>query len=166
MRVVPAVTREVRALDANQPFADPKPLDAYLGQSVVQRRFSLTLLSIFSSLALVLAALGIYGVLAYSVAQRTREIGVRMALGARDGIVARMVVREGLGMVGLGLAIGVAGALAVTRVMASLLFDLSPTDPLTFVGVTVVLGAVAVLASYLPARRAARVDPIVALRSD
>jgi putative ABC transport system permease protein len=166
MRLVPAVTREVRALDANQPFADPKPLDAYLGQSVVQRRFSLTLLSIFSSLALVLAALGIYGVLAYSVAQRTREIGVRMALGARDGIVARMVVREGLGMVGLGLAIGVAGALAVTRVMASLLFDLSPTDPLTFVGVTVVLGAVAVLASYLPARRAARVDPIVALRSD
>jgi putative ABC transport system permease protein len=166
MRLAPAVAREVRALDPNQPFADAKPLDAYLSQSVAQRRFSMTLLGIFSGVALLLAALGIYGVLAYSVAQRTREIGVRMALGARYSTVASMVVREALGVVGVGLALGIGGALALTRVMTSLLYDISPTDPATFVGVTLALGAVAVLASYLPARRAARVDPIVALRSD
>jgi putative ABC transport system permease protein len=166
MRLAPAIAREVRALDANQPFADPKPLDAYLSQSVAQRRFSMTLLGVFSALALVLAALGIYGVLAYSVAQRTREIGVRMALGARDSTVAGMVVREALRVVGVGLAIGVAGAVALTRVLTTLLYDVSPTDPLTFTGVTLALGAVAVTASYFPARRAARVDPIVALRQE
>ena len=166
MRLAPAIAREVRALDANQPFADPKPLDAYLSQSVAQRRFSMTLLGVFSALALVLAALGIYGVLAYSVAQRTREIGVRMALGARDSTVAGMVVREALGVVLVGLVVGVAGALALTRVLATLLYDISPTDPLTFIGVTLALGAVAVTASYFPARRAARVDPIVALRQE
>jgi putative ABC transport system permease protein len=166
MRLAPVVAREIRAVDANQPFADPKPLDAYLGQSVAQRRFSMTLLAVFSGVALVLAALGIYGVLAYSVAQRTREIGVRMALGAGHAKVATMVVRQALGVVAVGLAIGIGGALALTRVLASLLFDISPTDPLTFTLVTVALGAVALLASYLPARRAARVDPIVALRSD
>ena len=166
MRLAPAIAREVRALDANQPFADPKPLDAYLSRSVAQRRFSMTLLGVFSTLALVLAALGIYGVLAYSVAQRTREIGVRMALGARDSTVAGMVVREALRVVGVGLVIGVVGAVALTRVLATLLYDVSPTDPLTFAGVTLALGAVAVTASYFPARRAARVDPIVALRQE
>ena len=166
MRLAPAIAREVRALDANQPFADPKPLDAYLSQSVAQRRFSMTLLGVFSGLALVLAALGIYGVLAYSVAQRTREIGVRMALGARESTVASMVVREALGVVGVGLVVGIAGAIALTRVLATLLYDISPTDPLTFAGVTLALGAVAVAASYFPARRAARVDPIVALRQE
>jgi ABC-type antimicrobial peptide transport system permease subunit len=164
--LAPVIAREVRALEANQPFADPKALEDYLGQSVAQRRFSMTLLGVFSAVALVLAALGIYGVLAYSVAQRTREIGVRMALGARESTVATMVVRESLGVVGIGLAIGIVGALALTRVLASLLFDISPTDPLTFVAVTLGLGAVAVAASYLPARRASSVDPIVALRSD
>ena len=129
MRLAPAIAREVHALDANQPFADPKPLDAYLSQSVAQRRFSMTLLGVFSGLALVLAALGIYGVLAYSVAQRTREIGVRMALGARDSTVATMVVREALRVVGVGLVAGVAGAIALTRVLATLLYDISPTDP-------------------------------------
>jgi predicted permease len=166
MRLVPAITREVRALDANQPLADVKPLDAYLGQSVMQRRFIMTLLAIFSGVAVVLSALGIYGVLAYSVSQRTREIGVRMALGARESTVARMVVREALGVVGVGLAIGIASALVLTRVLAGLLYGVSPTDPATFAGVVVTLGAVAVTASYLPARRAARVDPIVALRQD
>jgi putative ABC transport system permease protein len=166
MRLAPAIAREVRALEPNQPFAEVKPLDAYLGQSVAQRRFSMALLGIFSAVALVLAALGIYGVLAYSVAQRTREIGVRMALGARDGAVAAMVVREALGVVATGLAIGIAGALALTRVLGSLLYDISPTDPFTFAGVACVLGAVALTASYLPARRAARVDPIVALRNE
>jgi putative ABC transport system permease protein len=166
MRLAPAIARETRALDANQPFADPKPLDAYLSQSVAQRRFSMTLLGVFSALALVLAAVGIYGVLAYSVAQRTREIGVRMALGARDTAVAAMVVREALGVVGAGLAVGVAGAVALTRVLATLLYDISPTDPFTFTTVTLALGAVALAASYFPARRAARVDPIAALREE
>jgi putative ABC transport system permease protein len=156
----------VRALDANQPLADVKPLDAYLGQSVMQRRFIMSLLAIFSSVALALSALGSYGVLAYSEAQRTREIGVRMALGARESTVATMVVREAFGVVAAGLAIGVVGALALTRVLAGLLYDVSPTDTATFAGVVVVLGAVAVAASYLPARRAASVDPIVALRQD
>jgi putative ABC transport system permease protein len=166
MRLAPAIAREVHALDPNQPFADPKPLDAYLSQSVAQRRFSMTLLGVFSGLALVLAALGIYGVLAYSVAQRTREIGVRMALGAPETTVAAMVVREALGVVGVGLVVGIAGAVGLTRVLATLLYDISPTDPLTFGAVTLALGAVAVAASYFPARRAARVDPIVALRQE
>ena len=166
MRLAPAIAREVRSIDPGQPFADAKPLDAYLGQSVAQRRFSMTLLAVFSMVALVLAALGIYGVLAYSVARRTREIGVRMALGARERTVATMVVRESLGIVGVGLALGVAGALALTRVLTSLLFDTRPNDPVTFVSVTLGLGAVAIAASYLPARRAAAVAPIEALRSD
>ena len=166
MRLGPAITRELRALDPNQPLADVKPLDAYLGQSVAQRRFSMTMLAVFSAAALVLAALGIYGVLAYSVAQRTREIGVRMALGARDTAVASMIVREAFGVVGAGLALGAVAALALTRVLSGLLYDVSPTDPVTFVGVAAVLGAVALAASYLPARRAARVDPIVALRQE
>jgi putative ABC transport system permease protein len=166
MRLVPAITREVRALDPNQPLADVRPLDSYLGQSVAQRRFNMATLAIFSMAALVLAALGIYGVVAYSVAQRTREIGVRMALGARDSVVARMVVREAFVVVGAGLAFGAVAAFALTRVLASLLYEVSPTDPLTFAGVAAVLGAVALVASYLPARRAARVDPIVALRQE
>jgi predicted permease len=166
MRLVPAITREVRALDQNQPLADVRPLDSYLGQSVAQRRFSMATLVIFSMAALVLAALGIYGVVAYSVAQRTREIGVRMALGARDSVVARMVVREAFVVVGAGLALGAVAAFALTRVLANLLYEVSPTDPLTFAGVAAVLGAVALVASYLPARRAARVDPIVALRQE
>jgi putative ABC transport system permease protein len=166
MALVPALRREVRALDPNQPLADVKPLDAYLGQSVAQRRFSMTLLAIFSGVALVLAALGIYGVLAYSVAQRTREIGVRMALGARDTTVAAMVVREALVVVCVGLVLGILGARALTGVLSSLLYGVSVTDPATFAAVVVVLGAVSLAASYLPARRAAHVDPIVALRSD
>jgi predicted permease len=166
MRLSPAIAREVRSLDASQPFADPKPLDAYLSQSVAQRRFSMTLLGAFSTLAVVLAAVGIYGVLAYAVAQRTREIGVRMALGARQSTVASMVMREALRVVGIGLVIGVAGAIALTRVLATLLYEVSPTDPWTFAAVTIALGAVAVAASYFPARRAARVDPIVALRQE
>jgi putative ABC transport system permease protein len=166
MAVAPLVAREVHALDADQPVADVKPLEAYLGASVAQRRFSMALLGIFAGVALVLAAIGIYGVLAYSVAQRTREIGVRMALGAREAAVAGMVVRQGMRVVAVGIGIGVVGALALTRVLTSLLYGVSATDPVTFIGVAGALGAVALLASYLPARRAARVDPLVALRAD
>jgi putative ABC transport system permease protein len=166
MRMASAVAAEVRKLDPSQPVADVKSLDSYLGQSVARRRFNMTMVGAFAGLALVLAALGIYGVIAYSVSQRTREIGVRIALGARERSVRGLIVREGMQVVGVGIAIGVIAALLLTRVMAGLLYGVSATDPLTFIAVAVVLGGVAMLASYLPARRASRVDPVVALRSE
>jgi ABC-type antimicrobial peptide transport system permease subunit len=122
------------------------------------------LLASFAGLALFLAGVGLYGVISYSVVQRTREIGLRMALGARGPDVVRMVVRRGLGLTAAGLAIGVAVALAVTRFLATLLFSVPPTDPLTFVSIAGLLAAVACVASFLPAWRAARVDPMEALR--
>jgi ABC-type antimicrobial peptide transport system permease subunit len=121
------------------------------------------LLGIFAALALIHAAVGIYGVMSYSVAQRTREIGIRMALGAQRSDVLKLTIANGLKLVGTGLLIGLAGAFALTRVMSGLLFGISPTDPTTFLAISFVLLAVAVLASYLPALRATRVDPILAL---
>jgi len=155
---------ELRALDPNQPLADVRTLEEYLDRSVAQRRLTMLLLAAFAGIAFALAAVGIYGVLAHSVAQRTREIGLRMALGARAHDVLRMVVSQGMGVVGAGVLAGVAGALMLTRVMTSLLFGVSATDPLTFAGVAAVFAGVALLACWLPARRAARVDPMVALR--
>ena len=122
------------------------------------------LLGIFAALALLLSAVGTYGVIAYSVAQRTRELGIRMALGAERGDVLRMVTREGLRLAVVGVVIGIAGALGVTRLIASLLFAVRPADPLTFVCVSVLLVGVAHISSYIPARRATKVDPMVALR--
>jgi ABC-type antimicrobial peptide transport system permease subunit len=122
------------------------------------------LLGSFSFVALILAALGIYGVMANAVSQRTNEIGIRMALGARVGDVLRLVLARGLVLTGLGLSLGLAGSLAVTRLLRSFLQDISPTDPCTFAVLPCVLGALSLLACYLPARRAARVDPMVALR--
>jgi putative ABC transport system permease protein len=122
--------------------------------------------SMFAGVALVLASVGVYGVIAYSVSQRTQEIGVRVALGAQSSDVIRMVVRGGAMLALMGIAIGLVGAFAVTRVIASLLFDVSATDTLSFVGVTVFLGAIAIIASYVPARRATRVDPLTALRAE
>jgi ABC-type antimicrobial peptide transport system permease subunit len=126
----------------------------------------MTLLGVVALIALTMAALGVFGVLSYTVTQRTRELGIRLALGAAPGAVRRMVVRQGLGLVVTGLVIGLAGALALVRVMSSLLYGVEPTDPLTFLSVAAVLIGVAIAASYLPARRATRVDPIIALRAE
>jgi len=134
--------------------------------SLTRRRFSMLLLGSFAGVALLLATLGTYGVIAHSVARRTQEIGIRMALGARPIDVLRLVLGQGARLALLGAALGVASALALTRLMASLLFGISPTDPATFVLTALLLPAVAVLASFVPARRATRVDPMIALRAE
>ena len=129
-----------------------------------QRRLTMALLGLFAGVALVLAVVGIYGVIAYSVAQRTQELGIRRALGAQHGDILRLVLGQALGLALAGVILGVGGALALTRVMTGLLFHVSPTDPATFVGVALLFLFVALAASYLPARRAARIDPMEALR--
>jgi predicted permease len=155
---------EVQRLDANLPLFDLKPMSEHFRIAVFTQRMSGTLLALFGLLALALAAVGIYGVMAYSVSLRTHEIGLRMALGAQAQDVLRLVVGQGLRLTLLGVAIGLAGALGVTRLVRGQLLGVSPTDPATFVAVALLLGAVALLASYLPAQRAARLDPLVALR--
>jgi putative ABC transport system permease protein len=154
----------VRGLDRQLALGDVRTMDQVISRSTASRRFSLVLLGAFAALALVLAAIGIYAVLAYSVARRTHEIGVRMALGARSGDVVRVVLGQGLRVTAIGIVFGVAGALGLTRFLQSLLYEVHPTDPPTFVVVLLLLVSVSVAASYLPARRAMRVDPMVALR--
>jgi ABC-type antimicrobial peptide transport system permease subunit len=139
-------------------------MDQLLAEQVASRKFDMALLGLFAFLAVVLAAVGIYGVMTYTVTQRTHEIGIRMALGAEQLDVLHLVLRQGTILTALGVGIGFAGALALTRFLSSLLYDVRPRDPVTFVIVSAVLGGVALLATYLPARRAAKVDPIVALR--
>jgi putative ABC transport system permease protein len=151
-------------IDRSQPVYAVQPMTEVVSQSIAQRRFSLVLLAFFAASALFLAALGLYGVMSYSVAQRTGEIGIRMALGAQKTQVQMLVQRQGMALVLLGLAIGMAGALALTQLMASLLFRVQATDPVTFVLVGAVLIAVSLAACLVPARRATKVDPIAALR--
>ncbi len=160
------VRAEILALDGNQPIRSIAPLAQVLAESVARDRFFTILFTIFGGIALVLAALGIYGVLAYSVGQRTREIGVRMALGARGEDVLRMVLGSGMRLVGSGVLLGTLAALLLTRVMISLLHEVSHRDPLTFLLVPVLLCTVAMVAAYLPARRATRVQPMTALQSE
>jgi len=164
--VTQAVRAEVAALDKDQPVAEVQTLEIVLRTVLSPRRFSTVLLGIFAGLALALAAVGIFGVMAYAVAQRTHEIGIRVALGAQQGAVLKLVAGEGLRLAGAGIALGVAASLALTRVLADFLYDVRPTDPLTFVGVTLLLFAVALGASFLPAWRAMKVDPVVALRNE
>ncbi len=162
--ITTAVRKEVHAIDPDQPVADVKTMEQWLETAVAAPRYRTLLLGLFALLALVLASTGIYGVMSYSVAQRTHEIGVRMALGARQLDVMKLVVRQGMGLVLIGVAVGLAGAFALTRVMSSLLFGVGAKDPVTFVVVATLLTLVALVACYVPARRATRVDPLVALR--
>lgn len=148
------------------PLGRTRSLDQLMADAVVRPRFRTALLGLFAVAALVLAAIGIYGVMAYSVSQRTRELGIRLALGAQPGDVRALVIGHGLTLALTGVAIGIGGALALTRVMSGLLFGISATDPSTFAAVAVLLVAVALVACWLPARRATRVDPALALRTD
>jgi predicted permease len=161
-----AIAEEIRGIDSELALFDVRGMEERLYDSLARRRFALLLLTVFAAFALTLAVTGIYGVMSYWVNQRTHEIGIRSALGAGRGRIVRMVIGQAAIMVSIGIAAGIAGALALTRVMSSLLFGISATDGLTFVALSISLGGAAVLASYLPARRAAKVDPIVALRCE
>ncbi len=159
------VRNAIWSVDKDQPVANIDSMENIVASAVARQRFSMLLLAIFAALALVLAAVGIYGVMSYTVAQQTREIGIRIALGAKRGDVLKMTVKQGLKLVGLGLVIGLPSAFILTRVMSSLLFGISATDPITFLSISLVVLAVALLASYIPALRATKVDPMIALRA-
>jgi putative ABC transport system permease protein len=159
-----AVRQEVRAVDADLPVYGIRTMEQVMSKAVSQRRFAMVLLGVFAFIALALSAVGIYGVMAYSVSQRTHEIGIRMALGAQPGDVLRMIIKQGLILTFAGMAVGLAGAFLVTGFLSSLLFGVSARDPVTFAGITLLLSAVAFLACYIPARRATKVDPMIALR--
>jgi predicted permease len=161
---IETIRKRLLAFDSGLVVYDASTMDRVVADSIAAKRFSMTLLAAFAVIALLLAAVGIYGVLSYLVGQRTREIGVRMALGARPIDVLRMVLADGARMTVIGICIGLIAALGLTRLMASMLYDVKPTDPLTFAAVAVILGAIALLACFVPAQRAMRVDPMVALR--
>ena len=159
-----AIRSEVQSLDKDLPIFNVKTMEQHISESAAQPRFRTLLLGIFACVALLLASIGIYGVISYSVTQRTHEIGLRVALGARTADVLKLVVWQGMKLALVGIVVGVAVAFLVTRVMSSFLFGVSATDPLTFAGVSLVLAVVSFLACYIPARRATKVDPMVALR--
>jgi predicted permease len=162
--LLPPVRAAVWALDPNLPIADIRTMDSVVRDSMARTTFTMVLLGIAAVVALLLGTVGMYGVISYVVTQRTREMGIRLALGAEGGVVAGIVVRQGAVLAVIGIAVGLLGALALTRVLRALLFGISATDPLTFVGVPLALSGVALLASWLPARRASRTDPVEALR--
>jgi putative ABC transport system permease protein len=162
--LVNAVQNEVHAMDRELPVFNVKTMDEYISASVAAPRFNATLLVIFAAVALILTIVGLYGVMSYSVAQRTNEIGIRMALGAQTGDVLRLIVSQGFKLVLLGLGIGLTAALALMKIISSLLFGVTTKDPLTFGAVAVLLAIIALLACYIPARRATRLDPLRALR--
>ena len=164
--LVPAVRETIASVNRSVPVTEVQAMDAVVGGANARPRFTLVLLATFAAVALVLAAVGIYGVISYAVSRRTHEIGVRIALGASPLIVVRLVVGQGMRVVAAGVVAGLAGALVVTRLMANLLYGVKVTDPVTYLGVALLLSGVALLASYIPARRATRIDPLVAMRTD
>jgi predicted permease len=164
LSLLSAVRGEVQAIDKDQPISYIRTMEEMVARSVSQRRFNMLLLAVFAGVALLMAAVGIYGVMSYSVEQRTHEIGLRMALGANTADVLRLLLGQGMKLVVIGVAIGLAAAIAMTRLISSLLFDVRATDPVTYVAIALLLAAVSLLACYIPARRAAKVDPVVALR--
>jgi putative ABC transport system permease protein len=164
LNLTAAVRRQVQAMDPNQPVYNVSTMEQTLDQSLVTQRLSMTLLAFLASLALILAAVGIYGVMSYAVTQRTHEFGIRMAIGAQPRDVFKMVIGRGMMLALIGVAFGLVGAFSLTRLMKSMLFAVEPTDPVTFAGIAVLLTGVALVACYVPGRRATKVDPLVALR--
>ena len=161
-----AIRSQVFAVDKDQPVSSIKPLESIVADSVARQRFAMLLLTVFSLVALVIAAVGIYGVMAYSVSQRTAEIGIRMALGASAGSVLKLVLRQGLGVIAVGLVTGLFVAFFAVHLLESMLYQTSTRDPVTILVIAALLGTVALIACLIPARRATRVDPLVALRSE
>ena len=156
----------VRSVDPNQPIAKLETMDALVSESLANGRLSMMLFGMFGAVGLLLACIGIYGVTSYGVLQRTREFGIRMALGAQPSDVRNLVVQGGAKLTLIGIGIGLVGAIVLTRLMRSLLFGVTPTDPMTYAGSVAVLALVSVVASYVPARRATQVDPVIALRNE
>jgi ABC-type antimicrobial peptide transport system permease subunit len=165
-RLGAAVTAAIRSVDPEQPVFSVMSMERVIENASAERRISMVLLLLFAGMALLLSAIGIYGVMAYTTTQRRHEIGIRLALGAGARDVLRRVVGQGMRLVLLGLAAGLFGAWALSRVLASQLFDISPQDPVTYAGVAFLLGLVALVATWLPAQRATRVDPMISLRSE
>jgi putative ABC transport system permease protein len=161
-----SMRQAVRKIDPNMPIADPRPMEERMGEVLATRRLALALFSLFAVVALLLAAIGLYGVMSYGVTQRAHELGLRMALGATSSDMLKLIIGQGMKLAALGVALGVGCALAVSRLMANLLFGVSATDPLTFAVIALLLGLVALLACYIPARRATKVDPMIALRHE
>jgi putative ABC transport system permease protein len=162
--LAPSIRQQVLSVDSSQPLYDVKTMDQRISATLDTRRFAVVLLGVFGGLAVLLAAIGLYGVLAFAVSQRRREIGIRMALGAQARDVLRMVITQGMSLVLWGVGLGLAGAYVMSRLIRSLLFGVTVTDPMTFAAVSVLLAAVGFLACFVPARRATKVDPLIALR--
>ena len=163
-QLISSARNQVRAIDPDQPIYNVRTMEEIRGDSVAPQRLNLTLLTIFAGIAFVLAIVGIYGVMSYAVTQRTHEIGIRMAIGAQPRDVFKMILGQGMMLTIIGMAAGLAGAFALTRLMATMLFTVKPTDPVTFSSVAVLLLLIALLACYIPGRRATKVDPVNSLR--
>ena len=166
MQIVAAARGQVWAVDKDIPISNIETMERLMAKSVAPRRFNMLLLDAFALVGLALAGVGLYGVMSYTVTQRTREIGMRMAMGARPGDVLRLLIGEGMKLALIGVLLGVGGALALTQLLKTLLFEVSATDPRTFVAITAVLTFVALMACWIPARRATKVDPMIALRTE